>query len=473
MLVRHKHLLLVLQLICVGSLAGGAPSGAGAIKHVITLMMENHSFNNLLGWLPGIGDVQPSDYNLLNSSDPNSPKLFASDGAPFCAMADLLHDFADVTEQVFGGASTAANMGGFVHNYAAHGGTAAVPMACFTPQQLPVISALCSSFTCATHFHSSIPGPTGPNRMMLHAATTTGYDGGQFDAGPYHMHARTIYEDLQDGGFTWRIHWQDFTTAHAITPLSSSPNTSALITRDVAFAQFFDALEHGTLPSYTLLVPALGPLSTSSGVQAPNSQHPAYDVRHGEDLMKQVSINHAGAHLGSLRPAATHSPLPQVYDSLRRSSHWNDTLLVLTYDEHGGFWDRQPPPAHVANPCPTCTPSPYAFEFDRLGVRVPTVFISKYSPRRPDPTLYETASIPATIREIFGLKAPPLSPRAAAASTFTSSLSDARDDAPVSLPAACWDCAPPCYPPAPLLTGLGSDMALMCVCHSLQHDRSH
>jgi phospholipase C len=49
-------------------------------------------------------------------------------------------------------------MGGFVHNYAAHGGVAAVPMACFTPQQLPVISELCTSFTCTTNFHSSIPG---------------------------------------------------------------------------------------------------------------------------------------------------------------------------------------------------------------------------------------------------------------------------------------------------------------------------
>jgi hypothetical protein len=307
MLARHTHLFLALLLLCVGAAQVGAASGAGAIKHVITLMMENHSFNNLLGWLPGIGDVLPSDYNLLNTSDPNSPKLFASDGAPFCAMADLLHDFVDVQEQVFGGAATAANMGGFVHNYAAHGGTAAVPMACFTPQQLPVISALCSSFTCATRFHSSIPGPTGPNRMMLHAATTTGYDGGQFDIGPFHMHARTIYEDLQADGRTWRIHWQDFTTAHAITPLSASPNTSAYITRDVAFTKFFDALERGTLPDYTLLVPALGPLNTSSGSQAPNSQHPAYDIRHGEELIKQVKVKKPAKKLTRL-PQHCHSP---------------------------------------------------------------------------------------------------------------------------------------------------------------------
>ena len=314
MLARHTHLFLALLLLCVGAAQVGAASSAGAIKHVITLMMENHSFNNLLGWLPGIGDVLPSDYNLLNTSDPNSPKLFASDGAPFCAMADLLHDFVDVQEQVFGGAATAANMGGFVHNYAAHGGTAAVPMACFTPQQLPVISALCSSFTCATRFHSSIPGPTGPNRMMLHAATTTGYDGGQFDIGPFHMHARTIYEDLQADGRTWRIHWQDFTTAHAITPLSASPNTSAYITRDVAFTNFFDALERGTLPDYTLLVPALGPLNTSSGAQAPNSQHPAYDIRHGEELIKQVKVKKPRQKTPALASALPLSAQPQTAD---------------------------------------------------------------------------------------------------------------------------------------------------------------
>ena len=146
----------------------------------------------------------------------------------------------------------------------------------------------------------ALPGPTGPNRMMLHAATTRGYDGGQYDAGPYLMHARTVYEDLQDEGergegskrvFVWaasvtclffmsffiqgtrgaytgksicphaithvalsprnnphrsqahstnlRRTRQDFSTAHAITPLSSYPNTSAFIKRDVAFEQFF------------------------------------------------------------------------------------------------------------------------------------------------------------------------------------------------------------------------------------------
>jgi phospholipase C len=59
-------------------LCGASAAGPGSIKHVITLMMENHSFNNLLGWLPGIGDVQLSDFNLLNSSDPTSSKVFAS-----------------------------------------------------------------------------------------------------------------------------------------------------------------------------------------------------------------------------------------------------------------------------------------------------------------------------------------------------------------------------------------------------------
>jgi phospholipase C len=63
---------LLLGMSCVSAV------GPGAIKHVITLMMENHSFNNLLGWLPGIGDVQLSDFNLLNSSDPTSSKVFAS-----------------------------------------------------------------------------------------------------------------------------------------------------------------------------------------------------------------------------------------------------------------------------------------------------------------------------------------------------------------------------------------------------------
>ncbi len=79
-----KMLGVSLRILCLLVLAslGGAAGGPDAIKHVVTLMMENHSFNNLLGWLPGIGDVKNSDFNLLNSSDPTSPKMFASGLTP-------------------------------------------------------------------------------------------------------------------------------------------------------------------------------------------------------------------------------------------------------------------------------------------------------------------------------------------------------------------------------------------------------
>lgn len=76
--IRVLLLSCLLMLGACGVCCGNVSGGPGAIKHVITLMMENHSFNNLLGWLPGIGDIQPSDFNLLNSSDPSSPKVYAS-----------------------------------------------------------------------------------------------------------------------------------------------------------------------------------------------------------------------------------------------------------------------------------------------------------------------------------------------------------------------------------------------------------
>ena len=82
---RFVHLLLVASLACSAS-----ASGPTAIKHVITLMMENHSFNNLLGWLPGIGDIESTDFNFLNASDPVSPKIFASGAAARAGVVQLI-----------------------------------------------------------------------------------------------------------------------------------------------------------------------------------------------------------------------------------------------------------------------------------------------------------------------------------------------------------------------------------------------
>ena len=144
-----------------------------------------------------------------------------------------------------------------------------------------------------------------------------------------------------------------------------------------------------------------------------NSQHPMDDVMPGEALIKTV------------------------YEGIRNSQHWDSSLLIVTWDEHGGFYDHVVPPAAIP---PADTPvgdkfNQYHFPFDRYGVRVPAVVVSPLiPPNLIDHRLYDHSSIPKAIETIFGL--PPLTERDKAANDPTDllRLTTARMDAPERLP---------------------------------------
>ncbi len=121
------------------------------------------------------------------------------------------------------------------------------------------------------------------------------------------MNATAIQEHLMAENYTWMIHFHDFTTAHGIHPLNTHQDNYLM---DMGFKHFLTNLKKGTIPNYTWLVPLLG---EKDGMR-PTSQHPSYDIRPGESQIKEI------------------------YETLRASDRWNDTLFVITYDEHGGFW---------------------------------------------------------------------------------------------------------------------------------------
>jgi len=144
-----------------------------------------------------------------------------------------------------------------------------------------------------------------------------------------------------------------------------------------------------------------------------NSQHPKDDVTRGEALLKQV------------------------YETIRRSPHWESSVLIVTYDEHGGFYDHVPPPQTVA---PGDTPTDpennrYAFDFTQLGVRVPAIIVSPLIPKGTiDHTIYDHTSVLATLEHIFGVL--PLTERDKQANTLYHLFSrpQPRTDAPLTLP---------------------------------------
>jgi len=182
--------------------------------------------------------------------------------------------------------------------------------------------------------------------------------------------------------------------------------------------QFWEDVANGTLANYVWLEPNY----SEEGPNRPaNDQHPDHDVSLGDALMKQV------------------------YEALRNSPLWNETLLIITYDEHGGFFDHVPPPTDCPNPDGKIaydTNPP--FDFTRLGVRVPALMISPWIPAgtvvgEPASTHYEHSSIPATIRKWFAPDQAFLTERDAYAATFDSvvdMLDEPRTDCPTTLPSA-------------------------------------
>ncbi|KAK3003683.1 hypothetical protein RJ639_018453, partial [Escallonia herrerae] len=142
-----------------------------------------------------------------------------------------------------------------------------------------------------------------------------------------------------------------------------------------------------------------------SKLEPANDDHPSHDVYQGQVFVKEV------------------------YETLRDSPQWNETMLVITYDEHGGFFEHVPTPVRgVPSPDGIVGQEPFYFKFDRLGVRVPTIVVSPWIEKgtvvhgpkgSPSPTSeYEHSSIPATVKKIFNLTSPFLTKRDEWAGTF-------------------------------------------------------
>jgi phospholipase C len=225
--------------------------------------------------------------------------------------------------------------------------------------------------------------------------------------------------------------------------------------RDIG--KFFQDITAGNLADYNFIEPRY---DTGNNYLDGNSMHPLNDIRKGEDLVKRV------------------------YEALRNSPYWLDTMLIVTFDEHGGFYDHQSPPGAIppADGGPYANPN-YTFRFDRLGVRVPAIVVSAYTPRgtvigtAPDDasTTFDHSSVLATVENRFQLKA--LTKRDAGANTLEGALNSptVRDaDAPTVLPDPAPDSAVSgpadlneifaAAPKAPLSTNQNAMAALALAC---------
>ena len=398
------------------------------IEHVFVLMLENRSFDHMLGLsnIQGIDAIsgQPTTIEGLSTNnnwnaDPHGNAIVASAPAPWAMLHDPGHEFEDVREQLCGkgGDYPHINNSGFVTRYShvdpEHPGEI---MKCYSPEQLPVLTTLAQEFAVCDHWFSSMPGPTWPNRFFVHAASSGGLDHSpsRLDAADavlfngYQFENGTIYDRLDDEDLNWTIYKGDaFPQALAINGM----NVRALEGYFKDFEDFSSDVNHpGYATSYAFIEPNYG--HAAANFTCGNSQHPLDDVTRGDRLVKTV------------------------YETIRNSPHWASSVLIITYDEHGGFYDHVHPPQTVAPGDAITDPGNTlnAFRFTQLGVRVPAVVVSPLIPNGViDHTCYDHASVLATLEAFWGLQ--PLTQRDKHANTLQHlfSLSAPRTDAPTTL----------------------------------------
>ena len=382
-----------------------------------------------LGW-PPTGTSSLRDFLTSNSFAGTTYRV--SSGANFSMLADPCHEFSCVLNQLCGDNTTyppngpypQLTNGGFVANYATLGGmgdptqsgaASTNPneiMKCYAPEQLPVLLALAREFMVCDGWHAPMPGPTWPNRLFAHGASSGGLDHSPLNldiakwdsVDGFRFANGTIFDALGRAGLKWRIYAGD-----------DFPIVAALHGIKLADARDFDSfaadlMSGGYDAAYTFIEPNYDVFSDYRGG---NSQHPLGDVTLGEALIKAT------------------------YEAIRGSPLWSRSLLIVTWDEHGGFFDHIPPPRATppGDTAPDDDNNVYRFAFDQYGPRVPAVVISPLIPKNlVDHTLYDHASIPATIEACFGMR--PLTRRDATANTLLPlvSLANARADTPTRLP---------------------------------------
>ncbi|MDG2531702.1 alkaline phosphatase family protein [Caulobacter endophyticus] len=440
---------------CQGSMVRTGPYTA--VDHVFVLMLENHSFDNIFAFsgIDGLQVATTADFNKIN--DQTYP---VASPAPIAMPTDPGHEFFDVLEQLCGSGNAQRQTlwvpynqpilnSGFASNYSTStsekpvfgqdlptaGQIGDIMLGFDTPNQLPVIHALATNFAVCDAWHSSLPGPTWPNRFFVHGASSGGWT--DSPSGPQsaewtkglgfeYPSGASIFDRLSDAKLNWVVY-----ADQEGPPFGGTPQVSAIkrvyVTDIKPFTSFATDLQGPYPYAYTFIEPNYGDIIFNTYAGG-SSQHPMDSMTRGEALIKAT------------------------YEAIRNSPVWDRSLLIVTYDEHGGFYDSvapgaAPPPNDGAKQDSSINKG--GFLFDWYGVRVPAVVVSPLVAKGTvDHTPYDHASVPATLEALFGL--PYLTQRDKGANTVLSLLKEAtpRTDCPTVLPQPVSAPAPPQAAPA-------------------------
>lgn len=388
------------------------PTGLDRLQHIVVLMMENRSFDHMLGSLTAVNPQIDGITSQLSNPDTTGAQIKPQPLADFHGQLDPDpdHHFPAVDLQIFGGntsANRAPNMQGFVKSYfnqqrdVKHSQKI---MYYFPKEKLPVLTTLALEFAVFNRWFSSIPGPTICNRAFAHYGTSFG----RVDLNPIYLNEpfKSIYTRLTTATpkRTAKVYYYDTTssTMEVANLLQNQPELFG------TYEQFLSDCENGELPDYSFIEPNYSDHETDGGEEIANDQHPDHHVQAGELF------------------------IATVYNGIKQNpALWASTALLITYDEHGGIYDHVPPPS--------CTPDQFTasanstgtgseFKFDRLGVRVPSILISPWIPKGTVVNrVFDHASIPATVTKFFLGDYSPRSPRETSADIFVEPKSGAVD----------------------------------------------
>ena len=362
------------------------------IEHVVVVMMENHSFDNVLG-LIGRGDgftVSSDGKPTATNPDGHGNLVHAFRMPTECATNGIGNDWR-VSHEAFDGGTCR----GFVTS------TTPEAMGYFTKEDLPFTCGMAEVFPIADRYFSSAMIQTDGQRRYLIAGTSMGLIDDTFPATlpPNGV----IFEQFDKHGITWKDYYSSLPTLGVFLPLLQDP---AMAQGLAHIDQFYLDAAAGTLPSFCLVEPDF----------VHQSEENPQDIQFGDEFLNKV------------------------VQAVMTGPNWPTTMLIWCYDEHGGYYDHVPPPVAIPpdDIAPVLKPGDPPGGFDRYGFRVPSGVVSPYARRNfVSHTVYDHTSILKTVEEKWNL--PALTRRDANASGMFDMLDFARKPAflrPPTLPAA-------------------------------------
>jgi len=339
----------------MGSVTLPAPQDSG-IEHIVVVTLENRSFDHVLGWLPG-ADGKQSGLSFTDKAGVAHSTHWLAPDYEGCGHPDPDHSYAN---------SRVAYDGGKMDGFLRAGANDVFSIGYYVEQDLPFYSALAQNYTVCDRYFASMLGPTFSNRMFLWAAQTDRLDDSvSFTSLP------TIFDCLSAANVSHRYYFNN-------VPYLAFWGFKYLTSTGL-FSEFLTHANAGTLPAVSFVDPVYTVLDDGTG----NDDHPHSDVRNGDAF------------------------LAKIFHALSKSPAWQKTVLIITFDEWGGFYAHVAPPRAVA---PNKQDTDQVNGQVLLGLPIPAIFVSPFTQNTGSAplvnhTLFDHTSILKLMEWRWGLNA--------------------------------------------------------------------